>query len=240
MPEKIRLQKYMSQAGICSRRKAEEYIAAGQVIVNGAVAQIGQSVDPESDQVELGDQAVKQQSKYVYYKFHKPRGIETTCAQRDGQSIIDIMDVPERVFPIGRLDKESTGLIIMSNDGRITNYLTHPRYEHEKQYVVEVFGPIHDRQLQSMSEGMFILGSKTKPAKVERMSSGTFSITLTEGKNRQIRRMVEKLGGKVKKLKRIRVENIELGNLPVGAYKKLTASEKNELFERLDIENYTE
>ncbi len=236
MAETMRLQKYMSQAGICSRRKAEEYILAGEVLVNGQVAQIGQSVDPELDKVELGNKAITEQKNFVYYKIHKPRGIETTCAQSDGQAIVDIMDVPERVFPVGRLDKESTGLILMTNDGRMTNYLTHPKYEHEKEYVVEVFGPITDRQLDAMAEGMFILGSQTKEARVRRISSWTFSIVLTEGKNRQIRRMVEKLGGKVKKLKRIRVENIELWKMPVWVYKHLSKWEKNELFDRLGIE----
>lgn len=236
MAETMRLQKYMSQAGICSRRKAEEYIAAGEVLVNGEVAQIGQSVDPDLDKVELGNKAITEQKNFVYYKIHKPRWIETTCAQIEGQAIVDLMDVPERVFPVGRLDKESTGLILMTNDGRMTNYLTHPKYEHEKEYVVEVFGPITDRQLEAMSEGMFILGSQTKEAWVKRISSWTFSIILTEGKNRQIRRMVEKLGGKVKKLKRIRVENIELWKMPVWEYKHLSQWEKNELFERLGIE----
>lgn len=235
MAETMRLQKYMSQAGICSRRKAEEYIEAWEVLVNWEVAQIGQSIDPDIDKVELGDKAVTEQKNFVYYKIHKPRGIETTCAQSDGQSIIDIMDVPERVFPVWRLDKESTWLILMTNDGRMTNYLTHPRYEHEKEYVVEVFWPITDRQLDAMAEGMFILGSQTKQAQVKRISSWTFSIVLTEGKNRQIRRMVEKLWGKVKKLKRIRVENIHLWKMPVWEYKHLTKWEKNELFEKLGI-----
>ena len=124
----------------------------------------------------------------------------------------------------------------MTNDGRMTNYLTHPRYEHEKEYVVEVFGPITDRQLEAMAEGMFILGSQTKEARVKRISSWTFSIVLTEGKNRQIRRMVEKLWWKVKKLKRIRVENIELWKMPVWEYKHLSRWEKNELFDKLGIE----
>jgi len=232
----MRLQKYMSQAGICSRRKAEEYIEAGEVLVNGEVAQIGQSVDSDVDKVELGNKAITEQKNFVYYKIHKPRWIETTCAQIEWQSIVDLMDVPERVFPVGRLDKESTGLILMTNDGRMTNYLTHPKYEHEKEYVVEVFGPITDRQLEAMSESMFILGSQTKEAQVKRISSWTFSIILTEGKNRQIRRMVEKLWGKVKKLKRIRVENINLWTMPVWDYKHLSKWEKNELFEILGIE----
>jgi 23S rRNA pseudouridine2605 synthase/23S rRNA pseudouridine2604 synthase len=139
MTEKVRLQKYMSAAGICSRRKAEEFIEAGFVEVNGQVAHVGQSVIPGIDTVQMKDQIIEEQKKFVYYKFHKPRGIETTCAQKGGKSIVDIIEIPERVFPVGRLDKESTGLILLTNDGRIANYLMHPRYKHEKEYLVETF-----------------------------------------------------------------------------------------------------
>ena len=236
MAEKMRLQKYMSQAWICSRRKAEEYIAAGQVTVNGKVAKIGQSVDPDVDQVKLGNKAVLEQESFVYYKIHKPRWIETTCAQHGNNSIIDIIDVPERVFPVGRLDKESDGLIILTNDGRITNYLTHPRYGHEKEYLVEVFWPIDDDQLDRMRNGLYILGSKTKKAKIERVASGKFTIVLTEGKNRQIRRMTEKVWAEVKKLKRIRIENIELWKMKSGDYRELSANEKKNLFKIIGLD----
>jgi len=236
MAEKMRLQKYMSQAGICSRRKAEEYIAAGQITVNGEVAKIWQSIDPETDEVKLGDKAVIEQENFVYYKVYKPRGIETTCAQHGNNSIIDIIDVPERVFPVGRLDKESDGLIILTNDGRMTNYLTHPRYGHEKEYLVEVFWPINDDQLQRMREGIYILWSKTKKANVERVASWKFTIVLTEWKNRQIRRMAEKVWAEVKKLKRIRIENIHLWKMKSGDYRELSKNEKKELFKRLWLE----
>ena len=229
----MRLQKYMSQAGICSRRKAEEYIAAWEVTINGKIAKIGQSVDPSTDDVKLWNKAVLEQENFVYYKIHKPRGIETTCAQHGTDSIIDIIDVPERVFPVGRLDKESTWLILLTNDGRMTNYLTHPRYGHEKEYLVETFGPIDDKQLEYMREGMFILGSKTKKAKVERVASGKFTIVLTEWKNRQIRRMVEKVGWEVKKLKRIRIENIHLWKMKPGDYREVSSTEKKELFKTI-------
>ena len=148
----MRLQKYMSQAGICSRRKAEEYIADGQVTINGEIAKIGQSVDPDTDKVALKNKAILEQKNFVYYKLNKPRGIESTCAQHNTQNIVDIMDVKERIFPIGRLDKETTGLIIMTNDGRLTNYLIHPRYEHQKEYIVDTFGSVSDLQLEQMSE----------------------------------------------------------------------------------------
>jgi len=137
--DKIRLQKYLSQSGICSRRKAEEYIQSGHIFVNGHAAQIGQSIDPESDVVTFHDEMIHQQKNLVYYKLNKPRGIVTTCAQHDERSILDIVDIPERVFPIGRLDKDTTGLILLTNDGRLANFLMHPRYEHQKEYVVETF-----------------------------------------------------------------------------------------------------
>jgi 23S rRNA pseudouridine2605 synthase/23S rRNA pseudouridine2604 synthase len=237
MWELMRLQKYMSQAGICSRRKAEEYIAAWQVYVNGKQAIIGQSVTPDTDTVTLWKWAELEQQKYVYYKFNKPRGIETTCAQREGNSIIDIVDIPERVFPVGRLDKETTGLILLTNDGRITNYLTHPRYGHEKEYIVETFWSVSDAQIQALWEGVEILWKLTKKCKVDRVAAWKFSITLTEWRNRQIRRMVEAVGSKVKKLKRIRIENILLNGLEEWEYKYISKAEKLELFKRLQLED---
>ncbi len=236
MVEKVRLQKYMSQAGICSRRKAEEFIADGQVLVNNQVAEIGQSIVPWKDKVKLKNKAITEQKNFVYYKFHKPRGIETTCAQKWGKSIIDIIDVPERIFPIGRLDKDSTGLILLTSDGRIANYLMHPRYEHEKEYVVETFWPISDRDLDTLSEGVLVLGKYTKKCRVQRLSSWKFSIVLTEGRNRQIRRMVEEVWGKVKKLKRIRIENVELSWLKEWIIKRLWKRELEELFQKMGIQ----
>lgn len=223
----------MSQAGICSRRKAEDFIQRGLVKVNGQVAEIGMQVDPENDTVEMEGQAIQEQKKQVYYKINKPRGIVTTCAEHGDQNIIDIVDIPERVFPVGRLDKESDGLIILTNDGRLTNYLIHPRYQHEKEYLVETFWPIDDKQLDIMRKWVKILGSYTKKAKITRVASWKFQIILTEWKNRQIRRMVEFVWGQVKKLKRIRIENIELWNLQPGEYKHLSQKEKSVLFEKL-------
>lgn len=229
----MKLQKYMSQAGICSRRKAEEYIAAGDVLVNEKVAHIWQIIDTEKDKVQLWKGAELQQQKYVYYKFNKPRGIETTCAQRDGKSIIDIIQTPERIFPVGRLDKDTTGLILLTNDGRITNYLTHPRYGHEKEYIVETFGSIDDESLKKMSRWVMVLWKWTKKCKVDRIAAGKFSIVLTEWRNRQIRRMVESVGSKVKKLKRIRIENIQLEWLKEWELKHLSKWEKSILLEKI-------
>lgn len=233
--ETLRLQKYLSQAWICSRRKAEEYISAWLIKVNWVTATIGMSIDPTIDKVELQDKAVKEQNNLVYYKLNKPRWIVTTCAQNWEVNIVDIMDVKERVFPIWRLDKETTGLIIMTNDGRLANYLMHPRYNHEKEYVVETFWSIDDKALDDMSNGLFILWSYTKKATINRISSGKFSIVITEWRNRQIRRMVEKVWSRVKKLKRIRIENIELWNLDFGQYRHLSNAEVKGLFDKLWI-----
>lgn len=234
--EKIRLQKYMSNAWICSRRKAEEYIEAWLVKVNSKVASIWMTIDPINDEIELNDKIIKDKNNLVYYKLNKPRDIVTTCAQKDERNIIDIIDIKERVFPIWRLDKDTTGLILLTNDWRLANYLMHPRYEHEKEYIVETFWWINDEQLKKLREGVIILWKITKEAKIEKISSWKFKIIITEWRNRQIRRMVEKVGSRVKKLKRIRVENIELWNLSIWEYKHLTKWEIKELFKRLGID----
>lgn len=233
--EKLRIHKYLSQAWICSRRKAEEYIAEGLIKVNGKTAEIGQLIDPTVDKVEMWEQAIKEQKELLYFKVNKPRWVVTTCANIGEKTILDVINIDKRVFPIWRLDKDTTWLILMTNDGRLANFLMHPRYNHQKEYVVETFWPIMDGSLEKMRNGLSILWSMTKKAKVERISSGRFAITISEWKNRQIRRMVEKVGSEVKNLKRVRIENIELGNLKEWEYKALTKSEKDELFKRLDI-----
>lgn len=249
----MKLQKYLSQAGVCSRRKAEEYIAHGLVLVNGEAAHIGQIIDPENDEIRVDGKVIEDQEKLVYYIVNKPRGIVTTClsGQEDEKGILDIIEFPERVFPIGRLDKETTGLIIMTNDGRLSNYLIHPRYEHQKEYQVEVYGKIEDEALDKMRRGVKIELKensrnplkknsppkiyKTKPCLIERLSSSKFHIVLEEGKNRQIRRMTSAVGYDIKKLKRIRIENIQLGDLAEGDYRPFTQQEKKVLFERIGI-----
>ncbi len=237
--ETMRLQKYLSQAGICSRRKAEEYIERWLIKVNGETAQIGMSVTVWVDKVELLDKAVKEQKEFLYFKVNKPRWVVTTCAQIWEKTILDIIDIDKRVFPIGRLDKETTGLILLTSDGRLANYLMHPRYNHQKEYIVETFWPISDMSLEKMRNGLFILWSYTKKAQVERIASGKFSITISEWRNRQIRRMVEAVGSEVKKLKRIRIENIHLWDLKEWEYKALSKAELNELFTTLNIESWS-
>ncbi len=233
--EKIRLQKYLSQAWFCSRRKAEEYITKWLVKINWKIATIWESVISWVDKVEILDKALEEQKKQVYYKLNKPRGIVTTCAQNDEINIVDIIKVKERVFPIWRLDKETTGLILLTNDWRLANYLMHPRYNHEKEYIVETFWNIDDNSLQKMRDWLFILWSYTKKAVINRISSWKFSIIITEWRNRQIRRMVEKVWSRVKKLKRIRIENINLWKLWDWEIKHLTKSEIDWLFDKLQI-----
>ena len=228
------------------------------VSVNEVVAHIWQVIDPEKDIVKVDDRIVEDQENLVYYVFNKPRDIVTTClsGKDDEHGIMDIVNIPERVFPIGRLDKETTGLIILTNDGRLSNYLMHPRYEHEKEYIVEVYGKIDDEALEKMRKGVKIElkdnGSRkiirrvsgensvitkkytTKSCEVSRLSSSKFSIILREGKNRQIRRMVDAVGYDVKRLRRIRVENIMLGDLGEGEWRKFTAWEKKDLIEMIE------
>jgi 23S rRNA pseudouridine2605 synthase/23S rRNA pseudouridine2604 synthase len=232
----MRVQKFLSQSGICSRRKAEEYIKKWLVKINWEIALIWQKISSEKDKIELLDEAVLEQKNFVYYKLNKPRWIETTCAQNNEKNIIDLLDIKERVFPIWRLDKETTGLILMTNDWRLANFLMHPRYEHEKEYIVETFWPISDEQLDLMWKEMFILWSYINKAQISRISAWKFSIIITEWKNRQIRRMVEKVWNRVKKLKRIRIENIKLWKLWTWEYKPLSKNEKESLFEKLGIE----
>lgn len=257
----MKLQKYLAHAGICSRRKAEEYIEQWLVSVNDIVAHIGQVIDPENDTVKVDNQVVEDTEKLVYYVYNKPRDIVTTClsGKDDEQWIMDVVDIPERVFPVGRLDKETTGLIILTNDGRLSNYLMHPRYEHEKEYVVEVYGKIDDESLEKMRGGVKIElkdnGSRTrivrridgkdtvitrkyttKPCEITRLSSSKFSITLREWKNRQIRRMVAAVGHDVKRLKRIRVENIFLWDLAEGQWRSFTPTEKKEILKMISGE----
>lgn len=259
----MKLQKYIAHAGICSRRKAEEYIEKWLVTVNGVVAHIGQIIDPEKDEISVDDAIVKESESLVYYVFHKPRDIVTTCLSgKEGEKwILDIVSFPERVFPVGRLDKETTWLIILTNDGRLTNYLMHPRYEHEKEYVVEVYGKIEDEALEKMRRGVKIElkdnGTRKKivrriwgkdtlitrkyttaPCEIVRLSSSKFSITLREGKNRQIRRMVSAVDHDVKRLKRIRIENIFLGDLPEGSWRAFSQEEKRSILKK--IENFSQ
>ncbi len=232
----LRIQKYLSERGICSRRQAEKYIQDGLVKLNGVVVTtLGTKIDPSKDKIELNNKAIEDIQNKVYYILNKPAGYVTTCANKDDRNVMDIVKVPERVFPVGRLDKDTTGLLLLTNDGVIAYRLTHPKFEHEKEYLVQATMPMQKEQLSKLEEGMKLFGRKTNPTRIKRLSAKRFTIVLTEGKNRQIRRSMQKVGAWVKKLQRIRIENLMLGELPIGEIRKVTESELKELKKRLKL-----
>jgi 23S rRNA pseudouridine2604 synthase len=220
----ISLNKYISSTGICSRREADKWIDAGRVKINDEVAQKGNRVE-EGDQVFIDGKLLKSQPKSVYLALHKPPGITCTTDQRDKDNIIDFVNYKERIFPIGRLDKASSGLILLTNDGDIVNKILRVENEHEKEYIVTVDRPLTAQFIHAMSNGIPILGTVTKKCEVQKIRKNIFRIILTQGLNRQIRRMCEYLNYRVVTLKRIRIINIELGNLQVGQWRHLTDKE---------------
>jgi 23S rRNA pseudouridine2605 synthase len=222
----IRLQKFLSQAGICSRRKGETLILQGVVQVNGvSVTELGTKIDPEKDRVTVRGKPVESEQAPVYIALNKPRGYVTSCRQPGEKIVLDLINISERIFPVGRLDKDSTGLLLLTNDGRLHHMLSHPSYDHEKEYDVSVANPLSDSAIRRIEKGMPILGSKTRPAVVKRLSPRRFQITLKEGRNRQIRRMVGKVGNQIIRLKRIRIANVKLVRLPLGGWRYLSAKE---------------
>ncbi len=232
--ESVRLQKFLSMAGVCSRRKGEEYIKKGLVKVNGSVVtELGTKIDPEKDRVEFQGRCIEAKEELLYIALNKPEGYVTTCDQPGEKIVLDLIDIPERVYPVGRLDKDSCGLLLLTNDGRIHHRLSHPSFDHEKEYDVTVEKNISDAALKQMAKGLPIMGTKTRPAQIKRISSKRFLIVLKEGKNRQIRRMVEKMGNRVTSLKRIRISNIRLGKLAKGAWRYLSEKEKKSLLKAL-------
>ena len=236
--ELMRLQKFLSAAGFSSRRQGEEYIKDGRVKVNSIiVTELGTKVDPETDRVEVDGTMLSLKQKLVYIALNKPREYVTSCDQADTKIVLDLIDIPQRVYPIGRLDKDSTGLLLLTNDGRLHHRLSHPSFDHEKEYEVSVAKPIPSGTLKRLSKGLPLMGRKTRPATVERISSRKFRIVLLEGRNRQIRRMVRKVGNQVTRLHRIRVSNIKIGDLKPGSWRHLTSREKTQLLNRAGLGN---
>ena len=230
----MRLQKFLSRAGICSRRKGEEYIKAGWVKVNGKiVTELGVKVDPERDAVEVDSDAIRSDSAPTYIALNKPKGYVSSCDQQNEKIVLDLLDISERVYPVGRLDKESTGLILLTNDGHLHHRLSHPSFNHEKEYEVTVAKPLPEGALRKLAKGLPMMGTRTRPARVKRISARRFGLVLQEGKNRQIRRMIRKVGNQVTHLKRIRIANIKLGNLASGSWRYLTKIEKENLLKAL-------
>ena len=224
-----RINKYLSELGYCSRRKADRLIEEGKVTINGKIPKIGAKVE-DCDQVEVEGQSIEKSIKknYIYLAFNKPVGIVcTTNRSVEPKNIIDFIKYPKRIFPIGRLDKDSEGLIFLTNDGDIVNKILRARNNHQKEYIVIVNRHINKEFIQSMSNGVEILDTRTKKCFVKQLGSKKFKIILTQGLNRQIRRMCEALGYRVKSLKRVRIMNINL-DVQTGKFRELT---KEELFE---------
>ena len=230
--EPVRLNKYLSEAGVCSRREADRLIEMGRVTVDGKTAQTGMRVIP-GQKVCVGKRIVSKKDEMVVLAVNKPRGIVCTEEKRERNSIVRFLDYPIRVTYIGRLDKDSRGLLLMTNNGDIINRMMRASNHHEKEYKVTVDREITDEFLEKMAAGVPILDTVTRPCKVRKIGKYTFSIILTQGLNRQIRRMCEALGYEVKDLLRVRVMNIRLGSLKEGEYRELTDAELEELCEMI-------
>ena len=235
-----RINKYLSEVGYCSRRVADRLIAEGKVTINGEISEIGTKVE-EGDQVEVKGQRIVKltKQKNIYLAFNKPVGIVcTTDTKIEPKNVIDFIKYPTRIFPIGRLDKASEGLIFLTNDGDIVNKILRARNNHEKEYIVSVNRPINNNFVQRMSNGVEILDTRTKNCFVKQLGQKKFKIILTQGLNRQIRRMCESLGFRVRSLKRVRIMNVKL-DLPTGKYRDFTKEELLELNRLLENSSKT-
>jgi 23S rRNA pseudouridine2604 synthase len=234
-----RLNKFIGETGFCSRREADKIIEEGRVTINGVVPELGTKISP-NDEVRIDGKLIREKrEKPIYLAFNKPVGIECTTNLEVRNNIVDYINYPTRIFPIGRLDKASEGLIFMTNDGDIVNKILRARNNHEKEYTVTVNKLITDRFIEKMGNGVPILETVTRKCKVEKISSTTFKIILTQGLNRQIRRMCEYLGYEVTALKRIRIINISL-DVPVGRFRDLTDAEIKELNALIEPSSKTE
>ena len=224
----MRINKFISESGVCSRREADAWIEAGRVAINGQPATLGSKVE-SADQVTVDGNPVGRRKPSVYIALHKPVGITCTTERDVAGNIVDFIDHPERIFPIGRLDKDSEGLILLTNDGDIVNQVLRAEHAHEKEYVVTVDKPMTPEFLVEMQQGVEILGTRTHPCRAHPVADQVFRIVLTQGLNRQIRRMCEALGYRVTQLRRLRVMHIELGELDVGEWRDLSRREVAEL-----------
>ncbi len=230
MEEKIRLNKFLSEAGICSRRKADEYIEAGKVTVDGKVATMGMKVS-KNQKVEVEGVKAKKEEEFILLAFNKPKGIVCTASKQDKDNVVDFIHYPKRIFPVGRLDKDSEGLLLLTNDGEFMNHILKARHFHEKEYVVRVDREITPQFIKRMSKGVPILDTVTRECKVWKTGKQEFHIVLTQGLNRQIRRMCEAVGYQVRYLKIIRIMNYRMENLKVGQYKMISKREAKKLFD---------
>ncbi len=234
-----RINKFISETGVCSRREADKLIDQGKVTINGIIAEIGSKVE-SGDIVKIDGKPVKEKENPVYIALNKPVGIVSTTDPKEKDNIVDFINHPKRIFPIGRLDKDSEGLILLTSDGDIVNKILRAGNNHEKEYIVTVNKAVSDEFISAMSKGVRILGTVTKKCKVFRVSKNSFKIILTEGMNRQIRRMCEVFGYSVINLKRIRIMNIHLDNLNTGKWRYLTNTELEALLELIKNSTKTE
>ncbi|WP_353085245.1 23S rRNA pseudouridine(2604) synthase RluF [Flavobacterium sp.] len=235
----VRINKFLSETGFCSRREADKLIEQGRVTINGVVPEMGTKIS-SNDEVRVNGKLVREnRKKRIYLAFNKPAGIECTTNQDVRDNIVDYINYNERIFPIGRLDKASEGLIFMTNDGDIVNKILRARNNHEKEYIVTVNRPITDRFIERMANGIPILDTVTRKCKVEQVSKFVFRIILTQGLNRQIRRMCEYLDYEVTALKRTRIINISL-DVPLGRFRELTDKEIEELNQLIEPSSKTE
>lgn len=234
--EAVRLNKFLSEAGVCSRREADRLIEAGKVYVDGCRADMGMKVMPGQEVICRGKRVVHEE-KPVLLAVNKPKGIVCTAANSrvEKDNIVDFIKYPQRIYPVGRLDKDSEGLILMTNQGDIVNKILRGSNDHEKEYLVQVNRPVTAQFLEAMAAGVPILDTVTKPCRIEPLGKREFRIILTQGLNRQIRRMCEYLGYRVTDLKRVRIMNIKLGNLKSGEYRELTGEEQEGLLKELSL-----
>ena len=224
----MRLNKYLSDAGVCSRREADRLVQDGSVMVDGKTAVLGMQIQ-EGQEILVNGKKVRREEKKVLLLFHKPRGIECTANPKIKKNVISYIDYPIRIYYIGRLDKDSEGLLLLTNQGELVNKMMRAGNCHEKEYLVTVDKPVTDDFIKKMSSGVPILGTVTRKCQVEKTGKKTFRIILTQGLNRQIRRMCEYLGYRVERLVRVRVMNLELGDLPVGQYREAAEKELENL-----------
>jgi 23S rRNA pseudouridine2604 synthase len=232
----MRINKYLAHKGLATRTGVDELIKSSKILINGKLAKLGDKVS-ETDKVEVRGVHTK---KYVYLAYNKPKGIVSTNPQRDEKDIMQSLKQISRkmdgIFPVGRIDKESHGLMILTNDGRVTDRLLNPIYNHEKEYIVKIDRPHTPGFIRNMQNGVDIGEGITKPAIIKKINEDTFSITLTEGRNRQIRRMTEKLGYTVRDLQRIRMQNIELKKIPENSTREIIGEEKTEFLKGIGLE----
>lgn len=229
----MRINKFLSAAGIVSRRGADKWIEDGRITINGELAELGSRVNEEDD-VRVDGKPVQLETEHVYIALNKPVGITSTTERHIEGNVVDFVNHPLRIFHIGRLDKDSNGLLLLTNDGDIVNEILREEHGHEKEYIVTVDKPITKEFIRKMESGVEILDTVTKPCKVRQLGPRKFNITLTQGLNRQIRRMCSALGYHVRTLQRTRVLNIHLGDLPIGQWRDLTKKERDELFNILN------